>query len=154
MAFTLEAVASLPVPPEAAFEWLAEHDEWRKPPVVDVHPLTEGSLAVGSRFRNDVEMSGMTMQFEYEITVHDPPRRLAWTQVGGGGGPVTVVEGNYLIETTLGGSRFTLSNTYAANGAWALLTPLLKAMTRRGLRKAVDRVPGMIARATGPDPGA
>lgn len=140
MSFVMERSVEVDKPIGETFAWMQEHDEWREPVVQSVTPLTEGPPRVGSRYENVAKAAGMTVRITNEITVLDPPHRLAWTQVGGKG-PVRTVEGNYLLEDLGGGrTRVTLRNTIEPVGYGKLLTPILKVVSHRIADRLMPRL--------------
>lgn len=77
MARYVDAI-DLDLSPEKAFDYLADFSttaEW-DPGVVAAERLTPGPIGVGTRFRVVVSFLGRTLEFEYEITEYERPRRL------------------------------------------------------------------------------
>lgn len=87
---------------------------WRGPWVRSVRQLTDGPLAVGSRYETVYRFFGQIQPVIVEVTELDPPRRMAWRQVESD----TIVSnvGSYELEPVDGGTRFTVTGTFASRG--------------------------------------
>lgn len=113
--FEVSTTTRLGVPPEAAWDYLLSHDEWRLPYVPEVTAVTDGPIDVGSRFESRVRGGGRTWTVINEVTSVDAPRRLTWKQVNHDG-PTTTLEGSYRLERDGGGTEFTLHGVFDTNG--------------------------------------
>lgn len=93
-------------PAEDMFAFVADGTtapQWR-PGVTDV-PLASGS-GLGARYRQGVRgPGGRRVDADYEVTVYQPPRSLAFRTTAG---PVRPT-GEYLLEPVDGGTRLTFS---------------------------------------------
>lgn len=93
-------------PPEEVFAFIADGangPRWR-PGVTDV-ALASGS-GVGARYKRGVKgPGGRRVDADYEITVYEPGRHLAFKAVAG---PVRPT-GDYVLEAADGGTRLTFS---------------------------------------------
>lgn len=93
-------------PPEEVFAFIADGangPRWR-PGVTDV-ALASGS-GVGARYKQGVKgPGGRRVDADYEITVYEPGRHLAFKAVAG---PVRPT-GDYVLEAADGGTRLTFS---------------------------------------------
>lgn len=68
-------------PVEEVWRFLTDpaHDtNWRRPHVLSSRTLTDGPLAVGSRFETVNKFWGKRETVVTEITAMDPPRLLSW----------------------------------------------------------------------------
>lgn len=145
MSFTVSESVLIDQPRSEVWRYVTTEEEWRRPVVRDVQALDDGPLRVGSRYRNEVVAGGIRTHPVYEMTVVEPPARLAWTQIDGGG-PVWVEEGNYLLED-LGENRtrFTLHNTYRPTGIGKIVVPVLRLFVRSNVRRAVSQLEDLVA---------
>jgi hypothetical protein len=102
---------------------------WRGPWVRSVRKLTDGPLALGTRYETVYRFFGQLQSITVEVTELEPARRLAWQRL-----PSDVVvfdRGSYDLEAIEGGgTRFTVTGTYESRGwrrlidgpfAWYLL---------------------------------
>jgi uncharacterized protein YndB with AHSA1/START domain len=108
-------------PIEDVWRFLTDPDRdtnWRRPHVLSSRMLTDGPLAVGSRFETVNRFWGKKEKVVTEITAMDPPRLLAWKQVNSG---TFVTDGSYRLEPANGGTRFTLALSGEGRGAFKLL---------------------------------
>jgi hypothetical protein len=87
---------------------------WRGPWLISVHQASEGSMGVGTRYESTYRFFGREEQVTTELTELDPPRRMAWRQVGSGS--LVINEGSYDLEAAAGGTRFTVTGTIESPG--------------------------------------
>ena len=125
MSFTVKESILIDRPREDVWAYVVEHDDWRRPDVVEVRKLTEGPPGAGTRYEDTVPMMGREMTVVNEVLRFEPPGYISWTQVSDEG-PVQTVEGSYELESVDGKTRFTLSGTYEASGLLRLLTLLIR----------------------------
>ena len=87
---------------------------WRAPWVRSVRRLTNGPLAIGTRYETVYRFFGRLEHVIVEVTELDAPRRMAWRQVDSD----TVVSnvGSYDLEAVGSGTRFTVTGTFASRG--------------------------------------
>jgi uncharacterized protein YndB with AHSA1/START domain len=130
MAITVEQSINIDRPIEEVWDYLLNHNEWRRPYVLGVRKITESGHGVGARYEDRFKAMGLEGTVVNELTEFEPPRRMSWTQPDKKG-PVYVVTGSYTLESLDGRTRFTLTNRYEMPGLWRLLTPLLRRQTER-----------------------
>jgi uncharacterized membrane protein len=118
--------------PEEVFAYLDQlerHGEWQAQ-IVGVKVETEGPTRVGSRATDTRKVPGGKRDVTYEITMHEPPRRVAFRGVNG---PIRPV-GTVAVEPAGDGrSRLTLELDFEGHGLGKLMLPLV----RRNARKQV-----------------
>jgi carbon monoxide dehydrogenase subunit G len=122
MARFVDAI-DLPVPPEEAFDYLADFDrtaEW-DPGVVETARLTPGPSRAGSRFRVVVSFLGRRMPLEYTIETYQRPHRLI---LAGGDESLHSVD-ELTFAAREGGTRVTYEARLELRGAARLADPLL-----------------------------
>ncbi len=76
--FTVSTVIKVPL--EQVFVYVSDltrHGEWASDPV-QIVPLSEGSISVGSRYRSTAQSHGVTFHSELEVTECIPPTRFAF----------------------------------------------------------------------------
>ena len=143
MARFVDAI-DLPVPVEQAFDFLADFShtaEW-DPGVSHAERLDSGPLGVGSRFRVTLAFLGRQLEFVYEITVFERPRRLV---LRGSDGNVLSLDELTLVARD-GGTRLTYEARLELSGLQRSLDPLLHLLFQhigrvavRGLRERMAR---------------
>jgi uncharacterized membrane protein len=128
-----ETVEIAKSPPEvfAYLEDLRRHDEWQTQ-IENVEVLTEGRTRVGTRARDTRRVPGGRREVTYEITEHDPPRRVAFRGLDGPIRPAGVVTLEPLDDGRR--SRVTLELDLVGHG---LFGKLLAPIARRDARKRV-----------------
>ena len=118
--------------PDVVWDFLtseANDINWRGPWVRAVRKLTDGPLAIGTRYETVYRFFGQLQSITVEITELEPARRLAWRRLASD--LVVFDEGSYDLEAIEGGgTRFTVTGTYESRGwrrlidasfAWYLL---------------------------------
>jgi uncharacterized membrane protein len=118
--------------PEDVFAYLddlSRHGEWQGQ-IVSVKVETDGPTRVGSRATETRRVPGRTLEVTYEISEHDPPRKVSFGGLNGAVRPV----GSVTIEPAgEGRSRVTLELDLEGHGIGKLIAPL----ARRDARKHV-----------------
>jgi hypothetical protein len=106
-------------PPHVVWDFLtsASNDAgWRAPWVLSVRPLSEGPLAIGTRYETVYRFFGQIQRVVVETTELEPPLRMAWCEVDSR----TIVSnvGSYELEAIDGGrrTRFTVTGTFTSRG--------------------------------------
>ena len=87
---------------------------WRAPWLRSVRRLTDGPIGIGTRYESLYRFFGRDEAVIVELTDLEPPRRMAWRQVGKGS--LAINEGRYDLEPFNGGTRFTVTGTIASPG--------------------------------------
>jgi uncharacterized protein YndB with AHSA1/START domain len=112
--------------PEDVFAYLDQldrHGEWQST-IITTRVETEGPTRVGSRAVDRRKVPGGPRDIAYEVTEHDPPRRVAFRGVDG---PVRPV-GSVTVESVGDGSRsrVTLNLDLQGHGIGKLFAPLAR----------------------------
>jgi uncharacterized membrane protein len=120
--------------PEDVFAYLDQldrHGEWQGN-IVSTRVETEGPTRVGSRAVNRRKVPGGERDIPYEVTEHDPPRKVSFR---GTDGPVRPV-GTVTVEALDDGSRsrVTLEFDLQGHGLGKLVAPLAR-------RQAAKQIP-------------
>jgi uncharacterized membrane protein len=125
--------------PEEVFAYLDQldrHGEWQEA-IVDTKVETEGPTRVGTRATNRRRVPGGQRELTYEITEHDPPRRVSFKGVNG---PVRA-RGTVVVEPVGdGASRVTLEFDLVGHGLGMLIAPLARLAARRQIPKDQARL--------------
>ena len=119
--------------PEDVFAYiddLSRHGEWQ-PQIVNVRVETEGPTRVGSRATDTRRVPGGPRDFTYEITEHDPPRKVSFRVIDGPVRPFGTITVSPVGDGSR--SRVTLQIDFEGHGLGKLLAPL----ARRDARKRV-----------------
>ncbi|NNL64697.1 MAG: hypothetical protein HKP30_00500 [Myxococcales bacterium] len=122
MARFVDAI-DLPVPPETAFDYLADFHrtaEW-DPGVVEAERLTPEPSREGSVFRVVVSFLGRRMPLEYTITHYDRPHRLI---LEGGDDSLHSLD-ELTFSAREGGTRVTYEARLELSGIRRIADPLL-----------------------------
>jgi hypothetical protein len=129
MSFVAEASRTLGVPPEVAFDRLADHPSWKEWMPRSFTPLSpaRGALRVGDRLR--MRIARAPFPAVIEVTVVERAKEIAWR---GGVAGVLHAEHRFLFESDgKGGTRVRSVETW--RGA-------LAAVLRRFVRPVAERI--------------
>jgi uncharacterized membrane protein len=126
--------------PEEVFAYLDQldrHGEWQEA-IIEVKVETDGPTRVGSRATDTRKVPGGPRGFTYEVTEHDPPRRVAFRGLNG---PVRPV-GTVVVEPLGDGSssRLTLEFDLQGHGLGKLVAPFARMDARRTIPKDHQRL--------------
>jgi len=138
------ASIDLPIPPEEAFDYLADFRrtvEW-DPGVAETQALGAGSPGLGSRFRVVVRFLGRRLPLEYRITGYERPHRLVLEARDGRLRSVDTIR----VEPRRGGSRVHYDARIDLSGLRRLADPLLHLVFQHTGRLAVQGLENRFAR--------
>ena len=122
--------------PEEVFAYvddLGRHGEWQDQ-IVSTQVETEGPTRVGTRATDKRRLPGGQRDVTYEVTEHEPPRKVSFRGVNG---PVRAF-GTVTVEPLDGGSRsrLKLEFAFAGHGFGKLLVPLAAMNARKEIPKS------------------
>jgi len=126
--------------PEEVFAYLDQldrHGEWQES-ILEVKVETEGPTRVGSRATDKRKVPGGPRDVTYEVTEHEPPRRVAFHGLNG---PVRPV-GTVVVEPLGDGSssRVTLELDLQGHGLGKLIAPFARMDARRTVPRDQQRL--------------
>jgi uncharacterized membrane protein len=112
----------------AYLDQLDRHGEWQTS-IEEVTTVSDGPTGVGTRATEKRKVPGGVREMTYEITEHDPPRRVAFRGLDG---PVRPL-GTVVIEPLEGGSRsrVRLEFEVQGHGFGRLIAPLVRLDAKR-----------------------
>jgi hypothetical protein len=101
-------------------------------PPIEVHKDGPGPVKEGDRFTYIAKFLGRRYETPFEVTSHEPNRRLSYRATGG---PISSQEWTYTFEETpTGGTRYTQVVEGEPGGFFRLAGPLLQAAVSRQFR--------------------
>ncbi len=116
-------------PPEDVFAYLddlSRHGEWQSQ-IESIRVETDGPTRVGTRAVETRRLPVGSREFPYEITEHDPPRRVAFQVTDG---PVRPV-GRINLEPTGTGTRYSMELDFEGHGVGKVMAPLAQREARK-----------------------
>jgi hypothetical protein len=117
LATTWGTSSDLEVTPARLWDFLISETNdvnWRAPWLRSVRRLSDGPVGVGTRYESAYRFFGRDETVSVELIELDPPRRMAWRQVGDGS--LAINDGRYDLEPIDSGTRFTVTGTIASPG--------------------------------------
>jgi len=106
-------------PPRVVWDFLTSSSNdagWRAPWVLSVRTLSDGPLAIGTRYETVYRFFGQIQRVVVETTELEPPLRMAWCEVDS---PIIASNvGSYELEAMDEGrrTRFTVTGTFTSRG--------------------------------------
>src|SRR5215471_6550578 len=139
--------------PEDVFAYLDDlerHGEWQSQ-IVSSKRETDGPTGVGTRATDVRRVPGRTQSVTYEITEHDPPRKVTFNGVNGPVRPVGTVTVEPVGE---GGSKVTIELDLQGNGLLgAIIAPLARSQARKQVPEDQQRLKERLESEPGPPAG-
>ena len=118
-------------PIEKVFEFV--HDPTKDPlwqaTIVETQLLTDGPMRAGSQIREVRRFLGVRVEFSYEVTEYEPPKRSSIKAISG---PFPF-SGGYSLEPLDGATRFTIGGDIEAHGFFKLAEPVFTRIAAREL---------------------
>jgi uncharacterized protein YndB with AHSA1/START domain len=145
-------------PPERVFTALTDFEQARAwmPNLVTITPMSEGPVAVGTRYRETRKMFGRAASETFEVTAFEPPSRLGLrvdgTQGASRKGEYRVA---YALEPVGVGTRLSLDSQIEMPGwFFRVFGAVLVRVFRRGIRKDLEALKRHVEAETGTATGA
>jgi uncharacterized protein YndB with AHSA1/START domain len=139
--------------PQDVFAYLDDlerHGEWQSE-IVSTKRETDGPTRVGTRATDVRRVPGRTQSVTYEITEHDPPRKVAFRGVTGPVRPVGTATVELVGE---GRSKVTIELDLQGSGVLGtILAPLARSQARKQLPENQRQLKERLESEPGP-PGA
>lgn len=129
MAIHVRESVEVNAPIEQVWQWILENETvWRAPIVKEVRKVRAGNgphEEVGALYETKTRYLVIPSRSVQKITAYEPPRRVTWDTVDGGG-LIPQKESSYLLEEAgEGRTRVILDFTYDTRGIARLLEPLM-----------------------------
>ena len=142
MAFSLDETVEINRPAGEVFAYLADLDNdpaWQKV-IVEARYTSEGPAGVGSTGVHRAKFMGKTVDYGWELTEYEEPRRVGWKFVSG---PFTGNDG-YTLEATPDGTKLTHAAELHPHGLLRLLTPIAGGGFAKEARKDLQNLKGIL----------
>ena len=127
--FEIEETVTIEQPIERVWAFVMDeaNDPLWQTTLTDVHRLTEGPMAVGTRVSESRRFLGRTIETVWEITECEPPHRSSIASVKA----PFAWQGTYTLEKTEEGTRFSMRLQGNPGGFFRIAEPLLERFVRR-----------------------
>lgn len=148
MTFRIVKQVTVAAPVEQVWQWMMEDEtEWRKPFVTNVEKVADGTGEhgeIGAEYRNTALFLLVPTYPVNRVTVYDPPHRVTWDTISGGG-LIGQKNSSYILEPLNGGTRVTFDFTYDGVLARMPFRPMTKlsvdgvlSIMQRRIKKGVE----------------
>ena len=112
--------------------------------VAEASKVTEGPVGVGTRYELIVLFNGKRMPMTYEVTAHEPPRRV---ELRGTGSTVNAVD-DIRFETTPIGTRIRYTAELRLKGVLRVMEPLIRGKLKETGRRAMAGMKAALSDST------
>ena len=129
MAIHVRDSIEVDAPIERVWRWVLENETvWRAPIVREVRKVRGGNgphEEIGAHYETKTRYLFVPSRSVQEITAYDPPHRVTWDTIDGGG-LIPQKDSSYLLEEAgEGRTRVILDFTYDTRGVARLMEPLM-----------------------------
>jgi uncharacterized protein YndB with AHSA1/START domain len=131
-------VIHVPRPIEDVFAFVGDLEtapQW-VPDLVSMRKVTEGSIGVGTRYVEMVQMGKQQEEAQLRVTQIEPPRLFAFE---GEGGP-SRFQVRYVLESDEGGTKLTHDYTMQMTGCFWIMTPFVHGWVKKNSRAGLDNL--------------
>jgi uncharacterized membrane protein len=132
--------------PDEVFAYLddlSRHGEWQDS-IVSTRVETDGPTRVGTRATDRRRVPGGERDISFEVTEHDPPRKVSFRGLNGPVRPVGTVTFEPLEDGAR--TRLTLDFDLKGSGLGVLLAPLARASARKEIPKDHQKLKEILER--------
>jgi len=138
MAFSMSETVEINRPAGEVFAYLTDLNndpKWQKT-IVEAEYTSEGPVDVGATGVHRAKFIGKTIEFGWEITEYEEPRRIEWRFISG---PFTGCDG-VTLESTPSGTKLTHARELQPHGLLRLLTPIMGGGFKREARNDLQNL--------------
>ena len=129
-------------PVEQVFAFLSDignAPRWQRG-VVSSKKISDGPMAVGTKFTESMHVMGMKFDADCEVTAFEPPRRI--TMIADG--KIVHYQGTFNLEPSSLGTRLSVDALVALKGFWRLLSPLISGEIRKESQAELEDIKRVI----------
>ena len=147
--FEIEETVTIEQPIERVWAFVMDeaNDPLWQTTLTDVHRLSEGLMAVGTRVSESRRFLGRTIETVWEMTECEPPHRSSIASVKA----PFAWQGTYLLEKTGEGTRFTMRLQGNPGGFFRIAEPLLERFVRREMTGNLGNLDDVLESGLGDD---
>ena len=144
MAIEVRESREIEEPIEQVWRWILENETaWRAPIVQEVRKVAEGEGPhgeIGALYETETRYLVVPSRSVQKITAYDPPHRVTWDTIEGGG-LIPQQDSSYILEEVgEGRTRVTLDFTYDTRGIARLLEPVLRPGMQKTLGMLLEQI--------------
>lgn len=142
----IEESVEIKRPVEKVFAYTTDAKSWPKwqSTIPEAEQTSQGSVRVGTTFKGIIRMMGLGMKWTAKATEYDANRKFGKNIVCG---PITNQQHN-TYDPTEGGTKFTIIYDLKVGGLMKLFSPMVVSSTRKGLKKALGNLKGILEAQT------
>jgi len=132
-------------PIDRVFAYTTDVESWPKwQPFPEAEQTSQGPMGVGSTTKGTIRMMCLTMKWTAKVTEYELDRKLGKNISSG---PITIEQHN-TYDPIEEGTKFTIAYNIKVGGFMKLFSPIVITLIRRGLKKALSNLKGILETQT------
>jgi len=142
----IEESVEIKRPIDKVFAYTTDAKNWARwqPIIPEAEQTSQGPVGVGTTFKWTMRMMGLTMKCIAKATEYEPNRKFGKTITCGS----TINEQHNIYAPLEGGTKLTIVYNMKVGGLVKLLSPMIVSSTRKGLKKALSNLKGILEAQT------
>ena len=142
----IEECVEIKSPAEKVFAYTTDAKNWPRwqSTIPGAEQTSQGDARVGTTFKGTFQMMGLCMKWTATATEYEPNRNFGKIVTSG---PITIEQYN-TYDPIEEGTKFTITYNIKVGGLMKLFSPIVVIMIRKGLKKALSNLKGILETQT------
>ena len=142
----IEESVEIKRPADKVFAYTTDAKSWPKwqSTIPEAEQTSQGPVGVGTTFKGTIHMMGLSMKWTAKATEYEPNKKFGKTITCGS----LTNEQHNTYDPIEGGTRFTIVYNMKIGGLMKLISPMIVSSTRKGLKKALINLKGILEAQT------
>ena len=142
----IEESVEIKRPVDKVFAFTTDAKSWPKwqSTIPEAEQTSQGPVGVGTTFKGTIHMMGLSMKWTAKATEYEPNKKFGKTITCGS----LTNEQHNTYDPIEGGTRFTIVYNMKIGGLMKLISPMIVSSTRKGLKKALINLKGILEAQT------
>ena len=138
----IEESVEIKRPADKVFAYTTDAKSWPKwqSTIPEAEQTSQGPVGVGTTFKGTIHMMGLSMKWTAKATEYEPNKKFGKTITCGS----LTNEQHNTYDPIEGGTRFTIVYNMKIGGLMKLISPMIVSSTRKGLKKALSNLKGIL----------
>ena len=142
----IEESVEIKRPADKVFAYTTDAKSWPKwqSTFPDAEQTSQGPVGVGTTFKGTIRMMGLSMKWTAKATEYEPNKKFGKTITCGS----LTTEQHNTYDPIEGGTKITIVYNMKIGGLMKLISPMIVSSTRKGLKKALINLKGILEAQT------
>ena len=138
----IEESVEIKRPADKVFAYTTDAKSWPKwqSTIPEAEQTSQGPVGVGTTFKGTIHMMGLSMKWTAKATEYEPNKKFGKTITCGS----LTNEQHNTYDPIEGGTKFTIVYNMKIGGLMKLISPMIVSSTRKGLKKALSNLKGIL----------